>query len=133
MNAYVPICSFECVSVPGCVFCCIIYCIFSDSSAAERLCIAWHNLEFSVVITPCTRAEKMKKNVQRTVFLTIRLKGLYVVLSFMAHLDSTAVGEKSTSLILTSAVMDTGEYIHVCMLVCENTVSVRQKTLFLSA
>lgn len=89
---------------------CTIYCIFSDSSiAAERLCIVSRNLEFSVVITPCTRAEKMEKNVQRTVFLTTWLKGLYVFLSFMAYLDwsSTAVGEKSTGLILRSAVMDT--------------------------
>ncbi|XP_062275329.1 potassium channel subfamily K member 13 [Scomber scombrus] len=50
----------------------------------------------------------MEKNVQRLVFLTTQLKGLYVVLSFMAHLDSTAVGATSTSLILRFAVMDTG-------------------------
>lgn len=75
--------------------------------------MAWHNVEFSVVITLCTRAEKMEKNVQRLVFLTTQLKVPYVVLSFMAHLDNTAVGATSTSLILRFAVMDTGECVHV--------------------
>lgn len=76
---------------------------------------AQHNVEFSVVMTPCTRAEMMERNVQRCVFLTIRLKGLYVVLSFMAARDNTAVGRKFTGLVLRSAATDTGDCVCVCV------------------
>lgn len=55
----------------------------------------------------------MERNVQRSVFLTTQLKGLYVVLSFMAHLDNAAVGQKSSGLVLRSAAEDTGDCVHV--------------------
>lgn len=48
----------------------------------------------------------MERNVQRSVFPTTQLKGLYVVLIFMPHLDNTAVVLKSTGLIARSAAMD---------------------------
>lgn len=112
-----------CMTVPACV--CIVcvyahtitlYCVFSDSSsAAERRLTAWHNVGFFVVMTPCTWTEKMERNVQRSIFLTTQLKGLCVVLSFMAHLDNTAAGQKSIGLILRSAAMDTGDYVCLCV------------------
>lgn len=70
--------------------------------------MAWHNAEFSVVATHCTRTGRMERNVQRPIFPTTQLKGLCVVCSFMAHLDNTAVGQRSISLTLRSAAMDTG-------------------------
>lgn len=96
------------------VYITILRCVFSDSlSAADKRPMAWHKLEFSAVMPPCTSTEKMERNVQRAVFLTTHLYRLYVVLIYTPHLDSTAVGHGRTGLILRSAVMDTGDY--VCM------------------
>lgn len=69
--------------------------------------MAWHNVESFVVITPCIRTEKMERNVQRSILLTIQPKGLHFVVSLMDYLDNTAVGQRSMSLPLRSAAMDT--------------------------
>ncbi|KAK2912489.1 hypothetical protein Q8A73_006602 [Channa argus] len=77
------------------------------SCAVDKHPLAWHNVEFSVVITPCSRTEKMESNAQRIVFLTTQLKRLYVILSFMDHLENTAVGQKNSNLVLRYAAMGT--------------------------
>lgn len=72
-------------------------------------------MELSVVVTSCTQTERMERSVHRSVFFTNQLKGLYVVLSFTAHMDDAAVAQKSSGLVLRSAAEDTGEYVCMCI------------------
>lgn len=73
MHMYVSVCAIEYVfALP--VYITILSCLFSDSSSAvDKHPMAWHKLEFSAVIPPCTSTEKMERNVQRAVFLTTHL------------------------------------------------------------
>ncbi|KAF3692747.1 Calmodulin [Channa argus] len=58
----------------------------------------------------------MESNAQRIVFLTTQLKRLYVILSFMDHLENTAVGQKNSNLVLRYAAMGTdSEFIFLSL------------------